>query len=93
LITIDSSDGLVGLGENWTVNTEVSDNVKFSLKIFQNQPNGTPRAHGEEHSAKDLNKTRLVNIDATGESINHGNIDEESRSIVDYVLSPVIEPV
>ncbi len=83
LITIDSAKGYFG---KFAVKTEVPDNVKCNLNIFQSEGSKIG-SYGYAN-----NGTNVINVDLTGlttfkgEPIQHGNIDDYTMLFVSQLI-------
>lgn len=72
LITIDTAKSLVG----FSVNNDITDNVKYNLNIYQRVPSkiGSRGDKNEGNNVKNINLTGEKN--SKGEEIVHSNIDD-----------------
>ena len=93
LVTVDGSDGLIGLGVNATNDTDVPSNVGTNLNVYQDKPAGNTRAHGEANTADDPRKTNVMNRNVSSPDVNHGNIQQKSQTLIQGVINFFIQQV
>ena len=91
LVTVDNSDGIIGFAANATVDTKIPGNVETNLNVYQNEPAGKTRANGEPNTAKEPNKTMVLNKDVSIPGTNHGNIQQKSQTLIESVINFTIQ--
>lgn len=91
LVTVDNSDGIIGFAANSTVDTKIPGNVETNLNVYQNEPAGKTRANGEPNTAKETNKTMVLNKDVSSPGTTHGNIQQKSQTLIESVINFTIQ--
>jgi RHS repeat-associated protein len=87
LVTVDNSDG----PGNFTVDTDIPENVNTNLNVYQDKPSGTTRANGEANTADDPNKTNVINRNVSSPGTTHGNIQEKNKTLIENVINFFIQ--
>jgi len=87
VVTVDSSDGLIGAGVNATVNQTIPTNTKESLNVYQTDQTTKSGADGQPHHAADEKKTKETNVDASAPDVTHGNIQGKKKDLIQTTIN------
>ena len=91
IVTVDNSDGLIGFGANATVDTKIPENAETNLNVYQNEPADKTRANGGPNTAKDPNKTMVLNYDVSSSGTSHANIQQKNQTLIESVIDFTIQ--
>ncbi|PSL43943.1 hypothetical protein CLV51_107255 [Chitinophaga niastensis] len=83
LVTVDAAAG----PESDNIDRTVPSNVDENINIYQTNPSMV-RSHGDKNKKEEGSKTKVVNIDVTSVTNEHGKIDDYAlKAVVNRILA------